>query len=653
MATPQTISIWLIFLSSNLEKLGNPFVLKMPIGDSVEEMLDEVWQCIPSPVRDLGATGLQLWRIKYPPRQSCSNTSQYALGTRSIFTLELFMEIINSSSIFYLAERLQNAEDITDFFKEDPEQKIQAFVRCPDLVIPKRESSSKVPSDALQEPRDPAVEALEALLPPREYMGPEDLRGREHRDNVFIGRPAEHLGYPNAIFDPDLAKLHYKLEVINSADNDSEALSPTELKLVDVSRDFLFNVIKNHTTENSYWGGCGKFFEHIFGSKGHEQRPIRTSATHKTVAAIPGVYWGIRQGHRSLPHVILEANFEKGRGDATMQCIRDYSESCYRWEYDLEIVKSTMFPAILIGLNGNSLEISTVLTLQRVVVNELLILNLTNTFDRSTTVRKLVRIASALAECAALLENRYRPIIQQDLSAYRPQRFVPHPTPDPRWPPSSPLPTLTFVGRLNAENRRIQVVQNPLPHQFRSLFVAKLVQDRTRVEVVVKFTANYNEQAHRILADEGLAPKLYACRRVIGNLFMVVMERLEGTPMSAGIQGEYLEDSVFDDIRRAIGFLQRHDLVHGDLRAVNIVLDPNQAHAKLVDFDWAGKSGIDRYSLTINKSELADEWHPAVVAGGPMEADHDVYALDEVLIPKFKFGVVKRSRVNWYARKPT
>ncbi|KAI0291297.1 hypothetical protein BC826DRAFT_955794 [Russula brevipes] len=318
-----------------------------------------------------------------------------------------------------------------------------------------------------------------------------------------------------------------------------------------------------------------------------------------------------------------------------MQCIKDYSKYCYLWRDKLEIFKSTMFPVILIGLNGNSLEISTALTLERVVVNELLILDLTNSFDRNTTIWKLVRIASALAECAPLLENRYRQLVQRDLSVDRPQRFFPQPTPDPRWPPSSPLPTLTYVGRLDAENNRFQLGYHPLPHEFRSLFVAKLVQD-VEVEVVVKFTTNYNEQAHRVLADEGLAPRLYACQRVIGNLFMVVMERLEGTPMSAGIPAKPLKDSVFDDIRRAVGHLHRHNLVHGDLRAANILVEPNQAHAKVVDFDWAGKSGTDRYRLTINKSQLSDEWHPAVVAGGPMETDHDVYALEEVLIPKFK-----------------
>ena len=51
----------------------------------------------------------------------------------------------------------------------------------------------------------------------------------------------------------------------------------------------------------------------------------------------------------------------------------------------------------------------------------------------------------------------------------------------------------------------------------------------TNKEVIVKFTARYNEVAHRLLADADLAPKLHFCERVIGNLYMVVMDRVDGT----------------------------------------------------------------------------------------------------------------------------
>ena len=173
--------------------------------------------------------------------------------------------------------------------------------------------------------------------------------GHDLRENIFIGRPAAHFGYPNSIFDPDLAKLHHRLEVVNSADNDSGPLSPSELKLVDVSRDFFFNVIHNHYSEGDYWEGCSQFFERVFGSKGYEQQPICTSATDNTVAAIPHVFWGIRQGQglkRSLPHVILEAKKEKWREYPTMQCIKDYSNSCYLWR-----VCHALYYAIFAELN--------------------------------------------------------------------------------------------------------------------------------------------------------------------------------------------------------------------------------------------------------------------------------------------------------------
>jgi len=281
---------------------------------------------------------------------------------------------------------------------------------------------------------------------------------------------------------------------------------------------------------------------------------------------------------------------------------------------------------ILIGLNGHSLEISTALTLERITVNELLVLDLKNGYDRPATLRKLMRIASALAECASQLERKYQHLIQQDSPRNRHRRFFPQPTPDPRSPPSSPLPELTFLKRLDQDNNTFQIPNNPSAQRMRSLFVGTLLDGSHEVEVVVKFTATYNEVVHKLLAEKGLAPKLYACQRVIGNLFMVVMERIAGKPLAFDFREAPLKDTVFEDITRAVEVLKEHDLVHGDLRAVNVMVDPKQEHAKVIDFDWAGKSGTARYPLTINKAALSHEWHRGVEAGGLLETDHDAFA---------------------------
>ena len=49
----------------------------------------------------------------------------------------------------------------------------------------------------------------------------------------------------------------------------------------------------------------------------------------------------------------------------------------------------------------------------------------------------------------------------------------------------------------------------------------------TNQEVIVKFTARYNAGAHHLLANDQLAPKLHFCERVIGGLYMVIIDRVD------------------------------------------------------------------------------------------------------------------------------
>ena len=50
----------------------------------------------------------------------------------------------------------------------------------------------------------------------------------------------------------------------------------------------------------------------------------------------------------------------------------------------------------------------------------------------------------------------------------------------------------------------------------------------TSQEVIVKFTNCYNEAAHRLLAKEQLAPRLHFCEHVIGRLYTVIMDHVDG-----------------------------------------------------------------------------------------------------------------------------
>jgi serine/threonine protein kinase len=122
---------------------------------------------------------------------------------------------------------------------------------------------------------------------------------------------------------------------------------------------------------------------------------------------------------------------------------------------------------------------------------------------------------------------------------------------------------------------------------------------------------------------------------------MVVMENVQGIMASLWFQkiphlGTTLRLSVFKDVKRAIEALHSKNLVFGDLRLQNIMVcerNDHEAHAVLVDFDWAGTAGEGRYPATISKFH---EWAPTVEAYGLMEKGHDVHRLKAMQRDDFK-----------------
>ncbi|KAF8198128.1 hypothetical protein BJ912DRAFT_845924, partial [Pholiota molesta] len=131
----------------------------------------------------------------------------------------------------------------------------------------------------------------------------------------------------------------------------------------------------------------------------------------------------------------------------------------------------------------------------------------------------------------------------------------------------------------------------------------RLGADEAPAQVVVKLVKRCNKDAHERLAKENLAPKLFLCERVIGNLIVVVMERVPGQPLHMAHYsplGLEAQRKVFDGLRQAIKALERDGLVHGDLRAPNIVVSPKSGQVKVIDFDWAAKQDEGFYPDTIN-----------------------------------------------------
>ncbi|KAG8891934.1 hypothetical protein FRB99_003232 [Tulasnella sp. 403] len=181
----------------------------------------------------------------------------------------------------------------------------------------------------------------------------------------------------------------------------------------------------------------------------------------------------------------------------------------------------------------------------------------------------------------------------------------------------------TFYGSLKPANPPLPIVSSRMFD--RPVYEAVTL---TRQRIVVKFVKQYNAEAHRILADEGLAPKLLYCGLEdlngarYGGLAMVVMEFVDGDSFSP-----QLKTAVADDLKRAVEILHGKDLVFGDLREPNIVVD-KEGKVKHFDFDWCAPDGKGRYTLDLNPH---GGWAPDVEDGGVMRKSHDTVLLNKLL----------------------
>ena len=166
-------------------------------------------------------------------------------------------------------------------------------------------------------------------------------------------------------------------------------------------------------------------------------------------------------------------------------------------------------------------------------------------------------------------------------------------------------------------------------------FLAETVEERPK-SVVVKFVQRYGEEAHRILAREGMSPKLFYYGGIgardgdpsYGALRMVVMEYIEGTTLGEAKKLLQVPSSAKGQIKEALKHLHNNGLVFGDLRPPNIIITDN-GDVKLVDFDWAGVHGESQYPFLLS-SVL--QWPDGVEGLAIMETRHDIDMLEQLFV---------------------
>ena len=200
-------------------------------------------------------------------------------------------------------------------------------------------------------------------------------------------------------------------------------------------------------------------------------------------------------------------------------------------------------------------------------------------------------------------------------------------------PSQRPFPYLNSFHPLDSDSQSekksicFTYASSMFPNTGRLLFVVETTAEGYG-PLLVKFCRRYGKDAHVKCGELGIAPKMVGFEKLHGGWFAVVMELLPSSfkPLRELTDLEDLERRVTDAVQRM------HDagFVHGDLRDTNIFIDVTSDNdvVKIVDWDWAARSGDVKYPTSINLQvprAAAAMGNVAIVEAHDMETMHLIF----------------------------
>ena len=244
-------------------------------------------------------------------------------------------------------------------------------------------------------------------------------------------------------------------------------------------------------------------------------------------------------------------------------------------------------------------------------------------------LRRVAQILVALKECIQDLEHFYKGIPLKSTPPDAPKKVTRSSTAPtksrgsrPAAPDPSPKVLPCYTGYpIKDPKHQFKYTKRLTPSDSaRAVFVATMEPPGGEGrDIVVKFTRRYSEEAHRLLAQHSLAPKLLHYEMIKGTgILFVVMDHIEVTTTEDGaLEGESGPKRA-GWLREAVKLLHDQGFVFGDLRRPNILIEENGL--KLVDFDWCGKFGEARYPATVSRDI---EWPEGVNGEERIDYPHD------------------------------
>lgn len=116
---------------------------------------------------------------------------------------------------------------------------------------------------------------------------------------------------------------------------------------------------------------------------------------------------------------------------------------------------------------------------------------------------------------------------------------------------------------------------------------------------------------------------------------MVVMGRVKNAvPWSESSHSPLSRNLISSQLQQAVTLLHSNNLVHGDLRDVNVLIEQDgqetaQSRLFLIDFDWCGVGGVHRYPHFMNHVQIV--WPQGAGDNQIMETRHDTEMMRRLL----------------------
>ncbi|KAJ7093619.1 hypothetical protein C8R43DRAFT_1141824 [Mycena crocata] len=426
-------------------------------------------------------------------------------------------------------------------------------------------------------------------------------------EGIFAGRPLGNRGPAVALFSPELAKF--------IADMDNLQLKPDEdlkaeaLQLITLSADFYPN-------EDLRVSAIAKYLNNVIGN------PDKKVLTGRAIA---DAKWG--------SSVVAEYKNEVGlHGDALLQAAKTYLHVTSNGNY-AKLAELWGCPAVLIGINGTQLAVGAAIQSTHLYMDQIYLGHIMPGRDFDDSVHRLAQVLTAIKSAARALKTAYANTLHTINNLSSGTMLLPFfPIPVAQPGSTSTMPVINFTARMikgasNSKDSESLGVGPELSCRADALYIADVDVAGSPKQCVVKFTRRYNKFAHEVLANQGLAPKLYHCILVQDRHYMVIMEKLTGKTVEKVDVKEMDIGGLQRSIRDAVKLLHDHDIVHGDLRSPNIMVTDHGV--RILDFDWAGQNEKACYPYAISTDP--DMWHPEVKPASIMKKLHNNFLVKKII----------------------